>query len=263
VDDISRKPQSVDAETGNAQAFAQDQQAGEIYIYNADIRQLMVFDAELLKLNRTFAVNNLASGDPWLVVDHGSNAIVIVSEADLNDGVSFLTLDRLTGAERDRRDLEAGNLLLVSETSRLYMSFFRRQSKLIRYDLSTLSIDKEVSAPPRADRMAYLADRGEVLVTVPVASSIKRYDAETMDYKGEFRAIFGVRTLAIDKERRLLLSGSLATGEVAIIDLETFEVRSRHYLGPWLRTIALDERRGIAYVSSRGYLYELKYGQLQ
>lgn len=263
VADFTRAPEAVAADTGRAQAFALDRASREIYIYNSGKRALLIFDADTLALKGTLPVPGLATGDPWLVADSRTNVIVIVSEADEGDGASFLALDRSTGAPRDRRDLDAGNLLLVGGTSRLYMSFFRRRNQLMRYDLSTLSIDKDVSAPPRADRMAYLTDKNEVLLTVPAASRIMRYDAETLDYKGDFASIFGVRTLAIDATRRLLLCASLATGEVAVIDLDTFAIRSRYYLGPWLRSVVIDPSRGTAYVSSRGYLYELNYDQRQ
>lgn len=259
IADFTREPEAVAVDTGHAQSFTQDQRAREIYLYNITTRDLLTFDTDTLDLKNSFPVQGLATGDPWLAADRQRNALVIVSEADEGDGVPFLTLDLSNGAVRDKRDLDAGNLLLVGETGRLYMSFFRRRNQLMRYDLSTLTIDKEADVPPRADRMAYVPDRNEVLLTVPAASRIVRYDAETLEHKGEFKAIFGVRTLAIDAARRLLFCGSLATGEVAIIDLDTFDIRSRHYLGPWLRTIVVDSSRGAAYVSSKGYLYELKY----
>lgn len=259
ITDFARAPEAVAVDTGRAQSFTMDGRSGEIYVYNSATRELLTVDAKTLELKNSFAVAGLATGDPWLAADRQRNALVIVSEADEGDGVPFLTLDLSSGNVRDKRDLDAGNLLLVGETGRLYMSFFRRRSQLMRYDLSTLSIDKEADVPPRADRMAYVPDTNEVLLTVPAASRIVRYDAETLEQKGAFKAIFGVRTLAIDSPRRLLLCGSLATGEIAIIDLDTFEVRSRHYLGPWLRTIVVDSSRGAAYVSSKEYLYELKY----
>lgn len=263
VSDFGRAPDAAAVDTGNAQAFTQDQEANEIYVYDDKTRRLITLDATTLQLKNAYPVEGLASGDPWLVADGKHNAIVIVSEADIKNGIPFLTIDRSSGKVRDRRDLDAGNLLLVKDTSRIYMSFFRHRGRLMRYDLATHSIDKDVPAPPRADRMAHLPDKNEILLTVPVSSRIQRYDAETLAYKGEFPALFGVRTLAIDTKRRLLICGSLATGQIAIIDLDTLTIRSRHYLGPWLRTIVVDSAKGVAYISSRGFLYELKYDQLR
>ena len=167
------------------------------------------------------------------------------------------------GMQLDSRDLDAGNMLLVAKTSRLYLSFFRRSNRLISYDLGTRSIIKEVAAPRHVDRMAFLEQTNEVLLVDPTRSRLARFDADTLEAKGYIDAIFGVRSIAIDTHRNLLFCGSLATGEVAILDLATFKVLRRVYLGPWLRTIEVDSARGVAYVSSTGALFELQYANLR
>lgn len=249
--------------TGGAQAFAYDAAEREIYVFNESTRTLLYLDANTLELKRSLPLPELSPGDPWIAVDPGTNTLAIVSEADDEVGTPFMVLDRTTGEIRDRRDLDAGNLLLRPDTSRLYLSFFRRRGMLMAYDLRTRSVIAEMPAPPRVDRMAYLPASDEILLANPVASRIERFDAATLAPRGHIDAIFGVRVMALDERRGILFCASLATGEVAAIDLASGRRMGRFYLGPWLRTIQVDPARATVYASSRGGLYELGYGHLR
>lgn len=249
--------------TGGAQAFAYDAAAREIYVFNESTRTLLYLDANTLELKRSVPLPELSPGDPWIAVDPGTDTLAIVSEADDEVGTPFMVLDRTTAEIRDRRELDAGNLLLRPDTSRLYLSFFRRRGMLMAYDLRTRSVIAEMPAPPRVDRMAYLPASDEILLANPVASRIERFDAATLAPRGHIEAIFGVRVMALDERRGILFCASLATGEVAAIDLATGRRMGRFYLGPWLRTIQVDPARAIVYASSRGGLYELGYGHLR
>ena len=59
--------------------------------------------------------------------------------------------------------------------------------------------------------------------------------------------------------RNLLLAGSLASNMLDVIDLETRARVAKYYVGPWLRTIALDSAAGVAYVSSIEGLFTINY----
>ena len=76
-------------------------------------------------------------------------------------------------------------------------------------------------------------------------SAISRFDSETLQLKGSIGTVFGVRTLAVDPVRNLLLAGSLVSNMLDVIDLETRARVAKYYVGPWLRTIALDSAAGI------------------
>jgi hypothetical protein len=188
---------------------------------------------------------------------------MIVSEADEQVGTPFLVLDRPTGTVRDRRDLDASNVFHHPDTSRVYLSFFRRKGVLLAYDLRSLTIVAETPVPPRVDRMAYLRATNEILLASPLTSRIERYDAETLRPTGHFDALFGVRVMAVDDRRGLVFGASLATGEVVAIDAASGRRLARFYLGPWLRTIQIHPTRATAYVSSNGALYELRYDHLR
>jgi hypothetical protein len=141
----------------------------------------------------------------------------------------------------------------------LYMSFMRRSRDLLAYDIDSNRIVRRQETHPRIDQMAFWEDRSEVLIVSPLHSAVLRYDAETLEPKGEFKAPFGVRTLAVDDRRNLLLSGSLVNNRLAVIDLESGRWLATFRLGPWLRAIALDTDDGIAYVSSRYGVYRVEY----
>ena len=119
----------------------------------------------------------------------------------------------------------------------------------------------KTAAPARLDRMILWPKANELLVTSPVKSEILRLDADTLASKGEIKAPFGVRTLAVDSERQLLFAGSFVTGQISVIDTSTWRKVKTVYIGPWLRSIELDVATGTAYVSSNGALYRWDYDQ--
>ncbi|MFN3314031.1 MAG: YncE family protein, partial [Hyphomonas sp.] len=183
----------------------------------------------------------------------------LVSEADFDDGVAFLLLDRATGETLDTRDIDAGNLLKHPNKPWLYMSFFRRNPEVQIYDMAQREIILTAPAPARLDRMVMVEASNELLVTSPVTSEILRLDADTLETKGTLKGPFGVRTLAYDPAREFLFAGSFATGQIRVIDMQTLRPLGTTYLGPWLRSIELDAENATAYVSSNGALYRWTY----
>ena len=258
LDHPTAPPIESDEPTGASQGLEYDPAAGEIFLHNATVGAILVFDKELRFL-RGVPAPELSRGDAWITVDVNTGTITIVSEADEQRGTPFLVLDRTTGAVIDRRGEEAGNVLLDPARSWLYLSFFRRTSKLMTYDLVQRRIIRTTPTEPRLDRMVLWRASNEVLAASPLNARILRFDAESLNRKGSFPSIFGVRTLAIDEQREIVLCGSLATGKIAVLDLHTGRERASFYLGPRIRTIAVVPQRGVAYVSSNGALYELRY----
>jgi hypothetical protein len=250
-------------DTGGAQGFALDEAARELYVYHMAERRLLVLDAETLAPRRSFPLPQVSPGDPWIAVHPATNTIVIVSEADESQGTPFVAIDRMTGELRDRRDLDAGNILLPPGDHRLFMSFFRRRGELMTYDLRSGEIIARVEAPRRVDRMAFVPNEDELLLAVPAESRILRYDATSLALKGELPSIFGIRSLAIDTTRGLLFGASLVSGEIIVSDLATGGAIGRFYIAPWLRTIELDTRQAVAFVSSAHGLHEVRYGHLR
>jgi hypothetical protein len=255
----SARPLQSQVSTGGAQGFAYDPTANEIYAINTYTKQLVYFDAPTLEQRHIVDVPRLSPGDPWVAVDGRTGTITLVSEADSQVGAPLIVLERSTGRVLGEAPLDAGNILKHPSKPWLYLSFFRRRKEVLLYDLETRSIRHSTGADPQAERMVYWQAGNELLVTSPVKSRIMRFDADNLNPKGYFPAPFGARAIALDEQRQLLLCGNIATGYVVTIDLRSGTPVQRHYLGPWLRTIALQVESGTAYVSSNGALYRLKY----
>ena len=247
------------ASSGGAQGVTYDETAGELYLFKTQTRTLQYLDAATLALRRELPLA-VAPGDPWVAVDPATGVVAVASEADSRDGAAFLVLDRASGKVLDRRQEDAGNLLLHPNGGQLYLSFFRNSNRLMRYDLRQRTFAAEVPTDARVDRMAFDPSRNEVLLASPLRSAVLRFDADTLAPRGQTPSVFGVRVMAIDAQRGWMLAGSLATGEIEIRDMASGQQLRRIYLGPWLRTIVLDPSRAIAYVSANGALYEVPYG---
>lgn len=259
IDEAVPSIQQAEISSGGAQGIFRDVHNNELSVFNGDTREIQFFDARSLALNRSFHVPQLASGDPWIAFDPISDTIALVSEADIDDGVAFVLLDHVSGEVLDTRELDAGNVLKHPSKPWLYLSFFRRNPEILIYDMANREIVVRAPAPARVDRMALMQDTNELLVTSPVKSEILKLDADSLVLKGRMKGPFGVRTLAVDEARNLLFAGSFVTGQVTTYDVSTSEALSTVYLGPWLRSIQVDQASGTAYVSSNGALYRWNY----
>ena len=267
LDDSLRTYRSSDTTTGRSQGFGYDPVAGELYTYDRDANALLYFDAATLHRTRTVTGFDLSPGDSWIVYEPRTNAIIVASEADDVSGTPIIVVDRTTGAVRARRN-DPGNSFLVVDPDRpvVYMSFFATQVDrvpqtrgVMAYDVSGDSLVGHGRRDERVDRAVLWQARHELLVTAPTEGRIWRIDTRTFQVTGTIRAALGVRPTAVDERRHLLLFGSTVDGCVTVVDLLTGRRTARFYLGPWLRTIALREADGIAYVSTIDALYELRY----
>jgi hypothetical protein len=63
----------------------------------------------------------------------------------------------------------------------------------------------------------------------------------------------------VDAERNLLLTASLATNMLDVIELKTHRRVAKYYIAPWLHDICLDTKAGLAYVSSTEGLFRVRY----
>jgi hypothetical protein len=261
LDELDQPPRLSPIESGYAQGFAYNPLDQEVYIHNILTGQLLVLDASTLELKRSISIPSLSPGDVWLAWDQFSDSIAIASEADEQIGVPTAIVGRQTGQVLDRLNLDPGNLALHPGRPWLYMSFLRRVNELLVYDMQRHQIIKHAPAPERLDRMIFApGEHGlDLFVSAPLDAQVLWFDAETLERKGTIPTVFGGRAIAVDAERRLLLCGSLVTHTLEVIDLTTGQRMGQYYLGPWLRTIVLDTKNGMAYVASHGGLFSVRY----
>lgn len=241
------------------QGLAYDPNVDEIYLFDRESQDLIYVDANTLEFKRSVHVGDVSPGDVWMVVDGKTDTLTLASEADYPGGTPFFVIDRRSGAILDRQNFDAGNLTLHPSKPLIYLTFFRRRQSLMTYDLTKHEVVRDVAAPPRLDRLSVLSDPDELLVAQPDASRILSYDPDTLALRGEYKTTLGARVAIGDATRNLILTASIATGELQILDRASGKSLNRIYLGPWLRSVAIVPSTGKAYVSSNGALYEVQY----
>jgi len=256
---LDQPPQQSRAETSRAQGLFYNPQRKELYVYNWREQAILILDGVTLELTDWIKIPALSPGDSWVVWDKFSDDIIVCSEADGRTGVPFVAVNRTSKQVIAVFQMQMGNVLLHPTQPLLYLSGFRRNSEMLAYNTQLHQIVKRVQINPRLDRMAYDRSHNELLIASPLHSTVFQYDADSLQFKGGFKAPFGVRALAIDERRNVLLCGSVATNELEVIDLKTHKVLATYYLGPWLRTIYLDEGNGVAYLTSNGGVYRVEY----
>ena len=259
VNNLEQAPRKSRVETGKAQGFAYNESAKELYVYNPKTNNLLFLNANTLDLVKSIKVPQVAPGDSWIAWDKFSDNIIIASEADQETGFPFVVVNRTTGNVVDTELIDPGNILLNENKPFVYMNFFRRRNELLMYDTQRRQVVKKAPTDKRVDRMAFAARDNEVLVASPLNSTVLRYDANTLESKGKIKTVFGVRTLAVDSLRNLILCGSLVTNMLEVTDLTTHKLISKYYVGPWIRTISLNTKAGVAYVSTNGELFKVQY----
>lgn len=257
--DDARPPLASAESIGLAQSFSYDSHGKRLFVFNPTTKELLCLSAKDLSLVDKMPLAGIAYGDAWILYDHRTGHVTVASEADVNDGTPTVVVDWATKKIVDSLPEPLGNLLLHPKKPYLYRSYFRGGESLEILDTTRNKVIRRVKLDPRSDRLAYWEAGEEILVASPVKSRVARYDAETLAPKGFIPTTFGVRGLAVDQRRNLLLAGSLATSKLDVIDLTNGRRLDRFHVGPWLRTILVDEGRALAYVSSVEGLVKLTY----
>jgi hypothetical protein len=268
LNDLTRAPRSSPVTTNKAQSFYYNPVHQELYLFNENDRALVFIEARTLLQNKSITGLDMTEGDVRLAYDRLNDGIILVSEGMYwgspteSKGYPVVVVSRKTGqllyTLRDCDDLCIPGLIYTHPAKPLlYMAF----PKTVRaFDLSTRRVVGTSAVKNQwVDGMAISPDGKELLVGVPLHSEVLRFDAESLELKGSIATVFGVRTLAVDSERNLLLTASLATNMLDVIDLKTYRRVAQYYVAPWLHEICLDTNAGFAYVSSTEGLFRVQY----
>jgi DNA-binding beta-propeller fold protein YncE len=211
----------------------------------------------------------MTRGDSRIVYDKQTDSVIIASEGTYwgapsdPKGDPVAVIDRTTGRfSYTVRDCAGGlcipGLIEIHPSQPLlYLAF---PKKVVVYNTVTRQTQgKPFVSHSWVDGMALTPDGNELLVGAPLRSKILRFDAASLEPKGTIETTFGVRTLAVDPERNLVLAGSLASNLVDVIDLRSHKRVAKYYVAPWLRCISLNVKAGKAYVSSTEGLFVVDY----
>jgi hypothetical protein len=256
--DLDAPPQRSGFATGYAQFAAHDPVHRELFVFNR-YKDKLVRARTDLEFVRATPFELATWMETFLAWNPATDRVVVALEKDVAEGAPGFVVERTRREILAELEVEAF-AHLVSHPSEPWVYFnCHKAGEIRKYDVRELCWSTTGPGDAYMDKMIVDARRGELLATLPVHSEIRRYDAATLEVKGAIRGDFGVRTLAIDEERDLLLAGSLLSGGLDVIDLATHERLARYHLGPWLREIALDRDAALAYVSSRFGIYEVSY----
>jgi hypothetical protein len=262
VDNLNIPPRKSKTDIGKVQSFGFNPELQELYVYKNISHELLYLDTVELKSFRSVSVPEIAGGDVWINWERQTDVITIASEADFETGVPFVMFDRPSGelTATIPMPLVPTNVAFHTEKPILYFNSFR-DTYLVAWDLAEKKVIQQTETSPRTDRLAYSPNSSEVFVASPLEGVILRYDAETLEFKGKIKTSLGDRTLTIDPQRNLMLVGNFINNRVQVIDLNTYQVIDSFYLGPWIRTIALDVENGAAYVSTIRNLFKVTYAE--
>jgi len=266
--DFTHAPRQSQVRTNYAQSFSYNPADQELYIFNAGDDTLLVLSAGTLEQKKLIPDLHMMQGDSRIVYDSQTSSLIVASEGEYwggpsaESGYPVAVLDLESGAirytVRDCDGLCIPGLIEIHPSKPLLYLVFPKKVLLYNAELR-----KVVATAPINDHwvdgMVVTPDEKEVLVGVPLSSKVLRLDAETLELKGAIDTVFGVRTLAVDRERNLLLTASLATNMVDVVDLGTYKRLAQYYVAPWLRAICPDTKAGAAYVSSTEGLFWVNY----
>lgn len=258
ADALDQAPRRSQVEIGGAQAFAYNPPDRELCVLNLQTKTLLFLDATTLALERAIPGVEVTPGDIFMTWDRHTDQLLIASE-EPEEGYPTIVVDWTTGRLLYTMESTAFNIYLHPHKPLVYMSL-DEEEELVAYDAVLRKFTARFDARNRfLERMVMTPDQGELLVAAPVNWAVFRFDPETLEFRGRIDTVVGVRTLAVDPVRNLLLTGSLISNMLEVIDLKTKARVAKYYVGPWLRTIALDTRAGIAYVSSIEGLFRVDY----
>lgn len=258
---LDQPPLRSREDIGKTQSFAFNPVRQEIYVYKAETRELIYMDAVTLEVFRAIPVTDLSPGDVWMRWQPYNDTSVLSSEADAEMGVPLYVFDRESGevvASMDFPIIPTAFLIFHPEKPLMYFNSFKDPYFAV-WDMQNYEITRQVEITPRTDRMIFSEQHNEVWIASPLDGAVMRYNADTLEFTGRIKTTLGDRTLTLDTQRNLLLVGNFMSGKLAVIDLASEKSIATYYLGPWIRTIALDVDNGIAYVSTVRGLFKVEY----
>jgi DNA-binding beta-propeller fold protein YncE len=267
--DLTRKPRESPVRSDGAQSFYYNQFNQELYVYNDVDRSLLLLDATTLAIKTSVSNLQMTPGDSRIAYDRQTDSVIVISEGaywgaptDPN-GDPVAVIDRATAKLIYTMKDCGGDLCipgLIEIHPRRPLLYLAFPKKVLAYNTVTRQTQgRPFVSSSWVDGMALAPDGNELLVGAPLRSAILRFDATSLEPRGMIDTTFGVRTLAVDSERNLVLAGSLATNVVDVIDLETHKRVAKYYVAPWLRSICLNTRTGKAYISSTEGLFVVDY----
>ncbi|MDP8254949.1 MAG: hypothetical protein P9M14_04310 [Candidatus Alcyoniella australis] len=229
-------------------ALALDEHNGELLICEPPRAKTLVLDARSLKLVRSVdwdrRVGRLRMPTGCRTLLAHDPALLLVSCIDgtirLDPQGRVVLASHGSGMFHDAvLDPQRGVLHLLHAVPGL----------LLTLDAATLEPLRSLALPPSGERMAFDRAANSLFISFPLRGQVLQIDLATYAVQRSIPAFPGVRALALDLERGLLICGGLSP----LIELRGIADGAllARLVGPqWLRWIEVDPRRDAAYLTS-------------
>ena len=133
---------------------------------------------------------------------------------------------------------------------------FHIETVIAEHDTNTLELKRTVKVPQLASRMAIDPVTDRLYVSFPAEGVIRVIDLNNFEVVDTVFSFYGVRTIFVDAERRLLFFSGLPPF-MEVRSADDFSLISRLSTPSWIRAMATDPKKPIAYLATFEGLFEM------
>jgi hypothetical protein len=260
LDNLHAAPRPTGIPSGGAQFCIADGARRELLVGNEHDGMLVIANLDNYAVTQRVGPLDFGVGEMFVSKQPSSRFVVVGTEDLSHNGRPHIRVADLDAGRLVAESHVRPGYLYVHPTRPIaYVSSYSDGFGVVALDLPSLKVRARDPADPRLDRITLDANRDEILVASPLRGRVLAYDAATLQPRGAISTQFGVRSMGVDAMRDLLVTASLVTSGVDVIDLKTRRTMATYRLGPWLRDVQIDAPCGRAFVSSRHGVYAVPY----
>jgi len=243
-----------------------DENRGNLYLTDRASEKLVIMDINDYTIKGEVYHPMIDEGDNYIEYDRDS--LYLLGEGENELKLIKVDLNTMKIVKTNVIEIDAeGIYMALDHKGMLYLTNMNHKERVYYIwvvDPSTLKIVKKVQVSGPILRVIFLKKKDELYHTVPMrplfGSSVSIRDAESFKVKDTIIVPFGLRDIAIDKERELLFAGNVFTGIIEVIDLNTKNIikliKTSDYM---LRKMELDTKNKNLYVTTWAGIYRYHY----
>lgn len=254
-DKIDLPYRTFEIETGELEHIAINEQRNEIYHFDRDRIRLYVYDLETLIPTRQSPLLKAGMGSAKVAFDNRSKTIAVKQEGNYCWILDMDTLEPIAPVIETHHT----DVLSFDQTSGQYLLSIDRDSESFRAISTDGKTVRDIPAAKNQLTITSSAKRREVYLALPLKGQVYVYDAVTMTLKKKIETVFGVRGVACDEKHSLLITTSMFTGYVDVIDLNSGRSIQKKFVQYYLRGVVLNSDKREAFVASIHGLYRFDY----
>lgn len=268
LDDLSAAPRHFTIPSAEVEKIHLDIESRRIYHVDRQTKRLLVMNADTFEVlpKEMVTLHQACSGSTDLALSPSSRRLLVAWENGYGSIVDLNTLQNGSSL------MPSGCLVMHDDINRVFYVLGGKEGgpkETAHMNEKLLCVDDTCVFPLNVKfetdgkglyRMCLSRKRKELYVSVAGESEIRVYSTPDLQIVRKLPTQFAVRAIALDDERDLLLAGSVVTGYIDVIDVESGETLQHQYVAKYGRNIALDtERRHAFMTSTTEGLFVLKY----